>query len=367
MTMADITARFVRHRGISMLLPVCLFVLTAVGCSEKKGMFANPKGDATFQVQFYSPEGAKLMLRDQSGHAVLASRGPLGDRLEHRPEEFAVYDLLPGRYEFAYTDGEGVDDATLYGELDVYKCREDYSIDYRRTAFIPIRLPSLQRQMAEHLVPFRDLSYTVGLEDREFRHLRQGDMLTKTYFVADLDRVRDEHDIEYYQAINDIDRELTVLADREEYLTVRYDHARQEALFRNADVDISDKIAHDNYDMWGIEENYIRLSRKLQALARERESLQLDREQLERDRDRRNALLRSMRIEHRDGALVLASPDLTNPFSNPIDQSAELGEVVAVVRVGGRHQFWAMGMLADGGDEMSDSDMEADMVEAVEP
>lgn len=352
----------------TVVVAVALVGLTVTGCSQTSGRFGSHAADHTFQVQFYAPDDSKLVLSDQSGHAMVASRGPLGDRLEHNPEEFAVYNLLPGRYEFAYSDGEGVDDAAIYGEIEILRVRHGYPDDYRRTAFIPVRLPSLQRQLSEHLVPSRDLSYTIGLEDREFQHLRQGDMLTKAYFIADLDRVREEHDVEYYQSINDIDRELVVLADREEYLTVRYDDARQRALFRNPELDINDKVAHDLYDGFGIEEEYIVLSRKLQALGRERESLQLERDRLEKERGRRNALLRSMRIEHRAGALVLATPDLTRPYADVVEQAGELGDVVAVLRVGGRHQYWASQLLAnnDNGNGFDDAD-EAEMIEAVEP
>ncbi len=349
------------------VVAVALAGLSVLGCSQTNGMFDNYAADRTFQVQFYSPEDAKLVLCNQSGHAMVASRGPLGDRLEHRPEEFAVYDLLPGRYEFAYTQGEGVGDAAIYGELEILRVPQGYAEDYRRTAFLPVRLPSLQRQLAEHLVPSRDLSYTIGLEDREFQHLRQGDMLTRAYFIADLDRVREEHDIDYYQEINDVDRALTVLADREEYLTVRYDEARRRALFRNPELNINDKIAYDLYDGFGVEEEYIVLSRKLQSLGRERESLQLERDRLKDERGRRNALLRSMRIEHRAGALVLATPDLTRPYTDVVEQAGELGEVVAVLRVGGRHQYWAMGLLAAGGGDMAFEEAETEMIEAVEP
>ena len=39
--------------------------------------------------------------------------------------------------------------------------------------------------------------------------------------------------------------------------------------------------------------------------------------------------------------LVLASPDITLPYRDLVEQASSLGDVVAVVRYGGRHQYWA--------------------------
>ncbi|MFQ5479623.1 MAG: hypothetical protein ACE5E4_13520, partial [Candidatus Binatia bacterium] len=253
------------------------------------------------------------------------------------------------------------EDAAIYGELQIRAPKAKDARRFCANAFIPIRLASASHQEAEHLFPSRDLSYTQGLEEREFEHLKQGDFIEQVYFVADLQRIEQEYEVDYFQAINDIDRELSVLSDREEYLTVRYDDARRRALFRNPDVNIEDKVAQDRFDVWGIEETFITLARKRKELERERESLMLEREALEKERSRRNALLRSMRIVHRSGALVLATPDLKLPFHDAVQQASELGEVLAVVRVGGRHQYWAWDRAAEPTADQSDSPQEAGM------
>ncbi len=328
-------------RVLSVISPAVAVAFLA-GCSLFEGSGYGSIQSRSVQVQFYAPEGAKVVVRGRlQADAEIRSRGPLGDRLEHEVEECAVFELMPGTYEFAYLGGAGVEDSAIYGELEIRRPARKTTQRFVAHSFVPIRLTSAARQEAEHLLPSRDLSYTVGLEDREFAHLKQGDVIDQVYFVADLEKVKREYEVEYYQAINDVDRELAVLADREEYLTVRYDEAREKALFRDPAMNIEDKIAHERFDLLGIEEPFIRLSKKLQAARRQRETLLLERQELEDERARRNALLRSMKIVHRAGALVLATPDLTIPFRDSVEQASELGEVLAVVRVGGRHHYWA--------------------------
>ena len=313
----------------------------AAGCGQTAWM-------GTVQVQFYSPEGAAVMIRGTGGEsvAVVRSRGPLGDRLEWRPDDLAVFDLRPGTYGLAYTRAAGAEDAVLYGQLEVRRPKGEIAKRFCKHSFIPIKLPSVRQQEGEHRFPTRDLSYTVGLEGREFDHIKQGDLISKVYFVADLERVKHEYDIEYYREINELDRQLVVLGDRELYLDGRYQDERRRALQRSPDMNIEDRIAHQRFDRFGTEERYIKISKKRQTLLEDREALMLERRRLESERARRNALLRSLKIIHRDGALVLATPDLQLPFTDTVDQVSELGEVVAVVRVGGRHRRWAADLLA---------------------
>lgn len=301
----------------------------------------------TVQVQFYSPENAVIAVRNINECGMeIRTCGPLADRLEHGSATAAVFDLSPGTYPIAYAKPTGAQEAVVYGELEIRSSWWGHANRFLKHSFVPIKLPSLARQTVEHLHPSRDLSFTVGLEDREFDHIRQGDMMTKVYFVADLERVEHEYEIEYLQAINDLDRELTVLADRGTYLDTRYEAARQRALYRDPEVNIEDKIAHERFDKLGIEESFVRLSKKRQALLRDRETILLERTELEEERARRNALLRSIQIVHRSGALVLATPDLVRPYHDIVSQTAELGDIVAVLTVGGRHQYWASHLTA---------------------
>ncbi len=335
---------FVVRCSLTCALPAVLF--SVIGCASGGSPRTGP-----VQVQFYGPPGAQIVLRDlRHSAAEIRSRGPLGDRLENEIEDLAVYDLSPGTYRFAYANGPGAEEAAIYGELELRPARTRAGRLFCDHAFLPVRLISADHQEAEQLFPSRDLSYTQGLEAREFDHIKQGDLIEQVYFVADLDKAKHEYEVDYFQAINDVDRALSVIADQEEYLIVRYDSARRRALFRNADVNIEDKVAHDRFDRWGVEESFITLARKRKALERERESLMLVRTELEDQRSRRHALLRSMRIVHRSGALVLATPDLKMPFRDSIEQAADLGEVLAVVRIGGRHQYWAWDELVGAGE-----------------
>ncbi len=331
-------------RCVSGWLACAAVAVLSTGCQSA--------GTRTVQVQFYAPEGSTVVLRDVDDlSAEVRSHGPLGNRFEHEAEDFAVYDLPAGRYSLAYMGGAGAKDATIYGELEVRSPSQSVAREFVARTFVPIRLASVDHQEAEHLFPSRDLSYTEGLERREFEHIQQGDFIEQVYFVADLERAKYDYDVAYYQAIQDVDRELAVLSDREEYIDVRYDAARRTALFRNPDVNVEDQIAQERFDLWGVEEPFIKIAEKRQALARERESLQIVRRDLEDERGRRNALLRSMKIVHRAGALTLATPDLKMPFRESVEQASQLGEVLAVLRIGGRHQYWAMGRAGGGSGE----------------
>lgn len=317
----------------------------AAGCSQQRSSVRRSDQVRT-QIQFHAPEGSTIVLRGADHEMVqLRSRGPAGDRLEHSPEEFAVFDVAAGRYAFAYAGADGADDAVIYGEIEIHNPKSETGRRYRDLSFVPVRLPSARAQSGEFLHPSRDSSYTQGLEGLEFDHLKQGDLLTQVYFVADLAKVRHDYEVAGAASLKDIRRELTVLEDRRDYLDYRYEQARRRALSRNPDIDIQDRVAYDRFDRWGREEEYVRLSRKLQNLDRERDELLVQRTMLEADRDRRNALLRSMNIVNRAGAMVLATPDLSLPFHDAVAQASELGEIVAVVRVGGRHQYWAQHLL----------------------
>jgi len=331
------------HRPGFAWLPAAVWsvALLATGCGRSIS-------GGTIQVQFYSPDGASIVVRGVDGEAAVpvVSRGPLSDRLERRQHELAVFDVNPGRYALAYTSAAGAPEAVIYGELEVFSPSSAITQRFCRHAFLPVKLPSLRPQEAEHRYPVRDLSYTVGLEGEEFGHIKQGDLISKVYFVADLERVRNDYEVAYRERISAVNRELAVLTDQETYVETRYQDARRTALQRDPQMNIDDKMAYERFDWFGLEEPYIQLARKKQELLARREALLIERERLLDERARRNVLLRSLRIVHRDGALVLATPDLQIPFSNTVAQVSQLGEVVAVLHVGGRHHYWAGDLLA---------------------
>jgi hypothetical protein len=320
-----------------------------VGCGN-----GAPRGK--IQVQFHSPAGAMMLVKGvQDDEPIEArSRGPLGGRLSRFDDELAVFDLRPGRYSVAYTGASGAEDSIIYGDLEVFGPTRDVTRRFCQYSMVPIKLPSLQPEAGEHLFPVRDLSYTVGLEGREFKHIKQGDLITKVYFVADLEQVRRDYEVEYREKIAQLDGELSVLADQELYVENRYRQERRKALQRDPEMNYQDRAAHARFDKWGVEERYIKLAKKKYELAAQRERLQAQRTRLEAERHRRHVLLRSLNIIHRDGALVLATPDLQIPYTNTVEQVSELGDVLAVLHVGGRHQYWAKPVLAAARVEATD-------------
>ncbi len=94
---------------------------SAVGGSADRGCDARPgrlqpistgngyADQCKTQLQFFAPPGAVRVGEGcpPRSHQV-ATYGAFGNRLEQSPEEFAVFNLSPGRYEFKYVAAEGL-------------------------------------------------------------------------------------------------------------------------------------------------------------------------------------------------------------------------------------------------------------------
>ncbi len=95
------------------------------------------------QIQFHAPPGAVVTVAGAPSRArQVAEYGPFENRLEQNPEEFAVFNLAPGRYEFKYAGVEGLPGTSIYGELDVHSANSHEARVFQRRAFVPISLPS---------------------------------------------------------------------------------------------------------------------------------------------------------------------------------------------------------------------------------
>jgi hypothetical protein len=344
---------------LGMLCVAGALILGATGCSHhplEKG-WSNP---LKVQVQFYEPPGATVALRDWGiRRHQISTYDALDHRLEMAPEEFAVYNLCPGKYDFKYTTAEGFEGASIYGELQIHGTFSDRARKFVRHSFIPIALHSKYASGSdERFFPTMGAS-GVGLPDLETQHLKQGDVVEKVYFIADLQKA--------WETIRAIDLQLEKLRSAEivlnsslEYYDARYEDYRRESIYADPTYSPDDKLA----EIFGFDREFNRIEGKRQKLLVQRYKLREQRDDLMQERRIRKTLLDSMDIIHRRGAMVLATPENQWPFHDTAEQVEDarhsagavigpwcaytvgglelepLGELIAEVRVGGRHKHW---------------------------
>jgi len=344
------------HRGC-MVLAAAAFGLQGVGCSG----WGNPWSDHDrVQVQFYAPPGASVTVKKFMGTqgSDIAQVEP--HRLEKSPEMCCVFNLKPSKtYEFKYVAAEGLPDVSVYGEIDVLKVKSPEAQKFVAHAFVPIPLPSDYHDagLVSHY-PVRGPS-GVGLSPVELEHLRQGDLVRKVYFVADLQsawhtvRMIDDH-IERLRSAE------TVLNTELELIDARYESYRQDSLYADP---TADALTASN-DRSGKSARFVQIEATRQRMENTRFDIRNQVEDLLNEKRIRTRLLDSMKIVNRRGSLVLATPENQWEFHDAAEQVSStrvypgftvgpkkayctgeialppLGEVVVVLRVGGRHMHW---------------------------
>jgi len=176
--------------GIAVLFWAMLTV--TAGCSRHplETGFAD---QSKTQIQFFTPPGVTVAVRacPTRSHQI-PMYGAFENRLEQSPQQFCVFNLAPGRYEFKYTGAEGLPGASIYGELIVKRpCSREGRI-YQRRSFVPMALPSEHYQrvaiQGDEIFPYRGEAYRYAIDELDFLRLREGDVIEKVIFVADLEK-----------------------------------------------------------------------------------------------------------------------------------------------------------------------------------
>lgn len=302
-----------------LLLSVASVAFASLGCSQgREGGFAD---QGKLQIQFVAPPGAEVTVDSlgQRTHQIGTYESKSG-RLEQSPERFCVFNLSPGRYEFKYIAAEGLEDVSLYGELDVKCVTSDYASTFRRRAFVPISVPSdYYKRMpggSDELYAYRGERYRAAIDEMDLMRLRQGDVVEKVFVVADLERAD--------KAIKKTRRELAVLDRELEYA---------EARFRDAYLDFRLAADDPTARLFGTDRSFIGWEKK-------RTDIQQKIDEKQAKLTRTEALLRGDRVVTRRGMLVLATEEVVKPYRDIKEASEDLGEVVLVMRIGGRHMQW---------------------------
>lgn len=299
-----------------LLLPTLM-----MGCSHTRSAEPGYDAQCKTQVQFYSPPGAAVSVRTcpPRTHEV-ATYGAYGNRLEQTPEEFCVFNLSPGRYEFKYTSAEGLPGASIYGELNVMYANTHEGRVFQRRAFVPISLPSEHYKQVEvagdETFPYRGEVYRTAIDEMDLQRLQQGDVVEKVFVVADLEKATKVRDKTL--------RDLKVIEREMEYRDVRFRDA-----YQNFQMDAANPMAR----FLGTDKEFIRQEKDRQELTLKYEKLQ---ERLKRTQ----ALLKGDHVLARKGMLVLATEEVVQPHRDVVESSERLGEVLLVMRLGGRHMHW---------------------------
>lgn len=303
---------------IATTVMVSAALLISTGCARHETGYAD---QSKTQIQFYSPPGATVTVRacPTRSHQI-GEYSPFENRLELAPEEYAVFNLSPGEYEFKYVSAEGLPGVSVYGELDVKKTCSRTARVFRRRAFVPVALPSAYYQritpQGDEIFPFRGEALRTVIDELDLQRLRQGDVVEKVFVVANLEDAKEE--------LAEAQVELAV-AERE----LQYSEARFREAFYDFRIDVTDSSAN----FWGTDRRFIRWEARRQQREQRIRAIEAKIARL-------TNLLNADRVCVREGMMVVATEQIVECHENPVHAADEIGEVVLVMRIGGRHMHW---------------------------
>jgi hypothetical protein len=270
------------------------------------------------QIQFHTPPGSTVTVFTcpPRSHQI-AQYGAFEHRLEHSPEQYCVFNLSPGDYEFKYVSADGLPGVSVYGELEIHYPNRHEARVFQRRSFVPIALPSEYYQKTEvvgnEIFPYRGEAYRTAIDEHDLQRLKQGDVVEKVFFVADLE--------EAYERRDELEQEIAACEREIEYTETRFRNA-----YMDYRVDVEDTIA-----------NILRTDRKFIRWEKKRQKVSQKLDKLQAEYKRIRALLKGDHVLVRRGMLVLATEEVVEPYCDVVDAADELGEVLVVMRIGGRH------------------------------
>lgn len=295
-------------------------LLIAAGCASypvERG-YSDP---GKLQLQFFSPPGASVQVAGcpTRSHQI-SVYGPDGHRLERSPEEFAVFNLSPGRYEFKYTAADGLADVSVYGELEVRRPCSASAHEFIRRSFVPISLPSAYYQKVgdkgDEVFPFRGQTVKTAIDENDLMRLKQGDMVEKVFLLADLHKAD--------KAVREKKRQLAVL-DRE----LEYAEGRFRDAYSNWRLASDDPMGR----LFGEDREFICWERKRLEIKDKIADTQAELR-------RAQAVLAGDHVLIRDRMLVVATEEVVKPYKRVTRASDDIGDILLVMRIGGRHMQW---------------------------
>lgn len=311
------------RKVLAMVSVAAACVAMGAGCAVQQNAhtFEGGYSDAgKLQVQFFAPEGSTVTVgstilgittRDRS-HQV----GTGGDRqhkLEMTPEETATFNLGSGTYEFKYQPA-GWPEATVYGEVQVVgvcPLGNPAAAKFVQRCFVPVALPSpegvKQVSAADDRFPYQGSAYRLKISYQDIERLASGDLLTKVVFVADLKKAKERVDC--------LEVKLSKLAAERQ---------RRVAMLNEKKMDWVENPKSDDF---------VDAQAKITKLDQ-------DIRDAEQTKARLESLLRADKVLTRSEMLVMATDEILPTHEDPVAAANDLGQVILVIRIGGRHMHW---------------------------
>ncbi|MHC4091222.1 MAG: hypothetical protein ACYSVY_13275 [Planctomycetota bacterium] len=258
------------------------------------------------------------------GHVVGASAVSDWDHTHDRtlkgiPEgSFTKFTLIPGEYEFEYQMARGGD--PLYGEIWVAGPGSRRARDFIHGTFVAVNPHGGTDGLGS--------GFDSVLSEDDLRRAESGDVVTKVVFVADLKAV-DGRVAMIDQEIRRLLDEETRLAGQEEYWRVKLTERRRNALYYG---DYGDDVPGLHLNLYQLAvgpetyhwKRYSEADDRLRTYQEKMASLRLPIERLREERTALRALLGSVTVLHRQGDLVLATPNMTRRYHDPVADITEI-------------------------------------------
>jgi hypothetical protein len=320
-------------------------LMLAVGCTsnrERMPSWGIPgAGGPGLEVRFYTPPAEGPQDYQPTGQIDSWSRLVWAPLPQTPPEKIigvrqgnhTCHTLFPGRYEFEYLVPHR-QDQLLYGELCVYGPASFWAQDFLRHTFLLVN-PGAGMSASGHP--------SILTED-DLQRVIAGDVVTKVVFVADLKAVQGR--------IAMIDQELRRLRDeearlaaQEEYWGVKTADRRRNALYFG---DYGEDIPALHLAMYqlliGPEtyhwRRYSEAEDRMRTYQEKIASLQLPMDRLREERGALRALQGSIKILHRRGDLVLATPSMTRRYRDPVNEVTEFRRTLHGPDMGLDAPYW---------------------------
>lgn len=320
-------------------------VILAAGCTSNRERMpplgVPAAGGPGLEIRFFTPPAEGSQDYQPTGKIDSWTR-VVWAPLPHTPPEktigvrqgdHTVHTLYPGRYEFEYLVPHR-QEQPLYGEMRVYGPNSFWAQDFLRHTFLLVSPGAGMSQTGHPSV----------LTEDDLQRALAGDVVAKVVFVADLKAI-DGRIAMIDQELRRLRDEEGRLANQEEYWGVKTADRRRNALYFG---DYGEDIPglHLAFYQLLVGPEVYHWKRYSEAEDRQRTyqekiaSLRLPAERLREERSALRALQGSIRILHRRGDLVLATPSMTRRYHDPVNEVTEFRRTLHGPEPGIEAPYW---------------------------
>lgn len=244
---------------------------------------------------------------------------------------YTVFDLHPGEYEFEYLVPHSQE--MIYGEMKIYGPGSMRARDFIHRTFVLID-PTSGAGGGQPSI----------LNEDDLRRAAAGDLVTKVIFVANMKAI-DGRIAQIDRDLRQLQDEEARLAGQEEYWSVKVAQRRRNALyFGDYGEDIPAIHLAMAQTLIGPEayhwKRFSEADDRMRTYQEKRAQLRLPVERLREERGALRALLGSMKVIHREGNMVIASPDMLRRYHDAVDEITESRRTLAGPTPGVEAPYW---------------------------